>query len=212
MQEATGTVLSLVLDPAEPAQQPDEHGNVILQFVPLGVWMHMDACVTAPLATELLKRIPRIHDQAGVPKEKEGHHFTEHIIFVPCVQRSFKKLLAGKSWSIRMRQLPFSSAKDRTIPSSQGMTLDDAATVVDMGIFNTQRDDYWLNLYVALSRATRLSDLFIFRSPPKSFFDQGPPAYLRDALAELEAPGGAFERATARADQILAGYMWPESQ
>ena len=144
-----------------------------------------------------------------MPKEKQGHHFTDHVIFVPCVQRSFKKMLAGSAWSIRMKQLPFTSAKDRTIPSSQGLTLDDAATVIDMGNMNTPADDYWLNLYVALSRATRLSDLFIYRSPPKSFFDQGPPAYLRDCLRELEAVDGGFAKANAKADELLTKFMWP---
>lgn len=92
------------------------------------------------------------------------------------------------------------------------MTLDDAATVIDMGNFNTQRDDWWLNLYVALSRATCLSDLLIYRSPPKSFFDQGPPAYLRECLATLEASGGAFDQAKAHADALLAQYKWPSPE
>ena len=108
-----------------------------------------------------------------------------------------------------MKQLPFTSAKDRTITSSQGLTLDDAATIIDMGNLNTQRDDYWLNLYVAMSRATRLSDLYIYRSPPKSFFDQGPPAYLRDFLRELEGVDGAFAQANAVADELLNRFMWP---
>ena len=144
-----------------------------------------------------------------MPKEKDAHHFTDHVIFVPCVQRTFKKMLTGTSWSIRMKQLPFTSAKDRTITSSQGLTLDDAATVIDMGNMNTPQDDYWLTLYVAMSRATRLSDLFIYRSPPKSFFDKGPPAYLRDCLRELEAVDGGFARANAIADELLARFMWP---
>ena len=141
VQEATGTFLRLVPDPAEPPMQPDKDGNVILKYMPLGAWVHMDACVTAPLANELLKYMPKIHDHPGVPKEKDGHHFAEHIIFVPCVQRSFKKLLAGTTWTVKMRQMPFTSGKDRTIQSSQGMTLEDAATVIDMGNLNTQREN-----------------------------------------------------------------------
>ena len=147
-----------------------------------------------------------------MPKEKDGHTFTDHIVFVPWVQRSFKKMLAGTSWAIKMKQLPFTRAKDRTITSSQELTLDDAATIIDMGNLNTQRDDYWLNLYVAMSRATRLSDLFIYRSPPKSFFDQGPPAYLRDFLRELEAVGGGFAQANTVADELLNRFMWPTPQ
>ena len=66
VQEATGTVLKLVLDPAEPPVQPDEHGNIILKYMPLGVWMHMDACVTAPLAKELRHFIAQVPNNIGL--------------------------------------------------------------------------------------------------------------------------------------------------
>ena len=112
VQEATGTVLRIVFDPAETSLQPDNNNNVVLQYMPLGFWMHMDNCVTAPLAEELLKHMPKVRKHDGVPMEKEGHHFTEHIIFVPNVQRSFKKQLIGQTWAIKMRQMPFTSGQE----------------------------------------------------------------------------------------------------
>ena len=66
VQEATGTVLRVVLDPNEPNPQPDEHDNIVLKYMPLGVWMHMDACVTAPLAQELRKFIRAVPQHVGL--------------------------------------------------------------------------------------------------------------------------------------------------
>ena len=145
----------------------------------------------------------------GICKERKGHHFTDHIVFVPCVQRSFRKLLAGAAFTVNMKQLPFTSAKDRTTTSLQGVTLDGAPAVIDMGNYSTSREDYWLNLYVAMSRVTSLSDLFVYRSPSKDFFDAGPPAYLRECMRTLEAEDGGFNRANIVADQLLSRLKWP---
>ena len=46
-------------------------------------------------------------------------------------------------------------------------------------------DDWWLDLYVMLSRATRIEDLLLLRAPPLSFFHQGPPKTLAKQLAKF---------------------------
>ena len=46
-------------------------------------------------------------------------------------------------------------------------------------------DDWWLDLYVMLSRATRLEDLLLIRAPAAEFLLQGPPASLALQLQEL---------------------------
>ena len=46
-------------------------------------------------------------------------------------------------------------------------------------------DDWWLDLYVMLSRATRLDDLLLLRAPGLEFFAKGPPKTLRKQLAKF---------------------------
>ena len=75
----------------------------------------------------------------------------------------------------------------------------------DMGNMNTERDAYRSAMYVLLSRATRMEDLLIFRCPPKSFFDKGPPAYLNQFLHEVR-PHIAEGR--AKADELIAKFRW----
>lgn len=77
-----------------------------------------------------------------------------------------------------------------------------------MGNINADRDAYWSALYVLLSRATRMDDLLVYRCPPKSFFDQGPPPYVRDFLKKLNNSGGPLQTARAEAEALLAKFAW----
>ncbi len=62
-----------------------------------------------------------------------------------------------------------------------------------MGNHITDMDNYWLNMYVLLSRATSMDNLLILRLPSKSVFDEGPPHYLRQFLRNLQAAGERLE-------------------
>ena len=44
-------------------------------------------------------------------------------------------------------------------------------------------DDWWLHLYVMISRATRLDDLLLLRAPDVSFLLRGPPENFEQRLA-----------------------------
>ena len=46
-------------------------------------------------------------------------------------------------------------------------------------------DDWWLELYVMLSRATRLEDILLVRAPPSEFLSRGPPAWLRKQVDQF---------------------------
>ena len=131
----------------------------------------------------------------------------ERLVFVPAVTRTFTRMINGKKWTVRRRQVPLTSALDRTIQSSQGKTFR-GGVVGDMGNLNTERDAFWSAMYVLLSRATRMEDLLIFRCPPKSFFDTGPPPYLRKYLQELHSEGGPIAPARAKADELIAKFGW----
>ena len=47
-------------------------------------------------------------------------------------------------------------------------------------------DDWWLHLYVMMSRATRLDDLLLLRAPSVEFLTHGPPKAFRDKLAQFD--------------------------
>eukprot|EP00973_Karenia_brevis_P026608 3671380-Karenia_brevis.AAC.1 len=67
-----------------------------------------------------------------------------------------------------------------------------AGVVIDCGRHesgNTRKEggDWWLELYVMLSRATRLDDLLLLRAPPVSCLLQGPPPHLQQRLKAFAA-------------------------
>ena len=96
---------------------------------------------------------------------------------------------------------------DRTIQSSQGKTFR-GGVIGDMGNLNVDRDSFWSAVYVLLSRATRMEDLLVSRCPPKSFFDNGPPEYLKDFLRGLSQPGGQIEAGRHKGDELIAKFQW----
>ena len=46
-------------------------------------------------------------------------------------------------------------------------------------------DDWWFDLYVMLSRATRIEDLLLMRAPSSEFLRRGPPPGLQKQLLKF---------------------------
>ena len=65
--------------------------------------------------------------------------------------------------------------------------------------------DWWLNLYVMLSRATRMEDILLVRPPPRDLLEKGPPADLREALATFEDRIADSERT---AEELCIDWKW----
>ena len=88
-------------------------------------------------------------------------------------------------------------AKCLTSTGSQGLTLR-SGTVVDCARLPELDDDnWWLHLYVMFSRVTALSDLLLFRPPPRDLLERGPPAGIAKRLE-------AFQK---RADECRSGVL-----
>ena len=77
-----------------------------------------------------------------------------------------------------------------------------------MGNLNTDSDAFWSAMYVLLSRVTRMEDLLLLRSPPKSFFDAGPPAYVKSLLQKLHGGYGKLAAGRQSGDELIEKYGW----
>ena len=78
----------------------------------------------------------------------------------------------------------------RTSTACQGKTLPDGV-IVDCarrvsGPHPMDEDDWWLHLYVMLSRATALDNVLLLRPPDADVLFRGPPADLRARLAVFD--------------------------
>ena len=67
-------------------------------------------------------------------------------------------------------------------------------------------DDWWLDLYVMLSRATHSEDLLLMRAPDVEFLLRGPPKTLKEALRKFAARTKAC-RKTAQALAAELGFQ-----
>ena len=80
--------------------------------------------------------------------------------------------------------------------------------ILDCGRHETGRSekddaDWWLELYVLLSRATRSEDLLVMRGPRFEFFQQGPPPSLAEQLEQFSVRTEECRREA----RILAGKL-----
>ena len=84
----------------------------------------------------------------------------------------------------------------------------DCARMEPQGQRGLSEDEWWLHLYVMLSRATRLEDMLILRPPPREFLERGPPASLRTALEEFDEKARSSRD---EAEQLAAelGFVLP---
>ena len=80
--------------------------------------------------------------------------------------------------------------------------------VSDRGNLNTGPEAFWSAMCVLLSRATRMEDLLLLRCPPKSFFDAGPPAYLKSFLQKLHGGDGELSAGRQKGDELIEKYDW----
>ena len=83
-----------------------------------------------------------------------------------------------------------------------------AGVLIDCGRHesgNTAKEDadWWLDIYVMLSRATRLADLLLIRAPPVSFLLQGPPEDVRKRLQEFTDRAGNCRKAARKVAREL---------
>ena len=70
-------------------------------------------------------------------------------------------------------------------------------------------DEWWLHVYVMLSRATCMEDMLLLRPPPREKRECGPPKSVRLALQRVEA---LIEESTEAAARVAAsiGIELPE--
>ena len=178
-------------------------GTVYLTKFPKGVWVRMDKYDGAPF-TELLRE----HSSTLVPAD------TQNLIFIE--PRTAKPFLFADRYTVTRTGLPISHARVITSTACQGRTMRDGVIIdcgrLEGGANPLDDEDWWLDLYVMLSRATRLEDLLLLRAPDLDFFARGPPVTLR---TQLEKFAKRTETCRRQAEQVaaelgFAGFLRPE--
>jgi hypothetical protein len=91
--------------------------------------------------------------------------------------------------SMRRRQVPLAPEKLRTVQTAQGLSMDACTMYLNKpGFMSGERgeDDYWMHLYVMLSRVRSSNNILAYSLPDVDFLGRGPPQWMKDGIAALE--------------------------
>ena len=101
-------------------------------------------------------------------------------------------------------QIPLLPERVRTVQTAQGLGMD-AATMVLQKPMNMGADDWWLHLYVMLSRVRVAHRVLVYNLPPWDILQRGPPQYVLDGVKRFEKKMiESFDIAKQRAQE----YGW----
>jgi hypothetical protein len=196
VQDATGTVLSIRFHPDEfvspdndwprdPSHPAWESGVVRLQRTPSAVLVKFD------------KFYRDVGYGEGVVAIEPGGGSWKHP--------GFKT--GGKSVAMRRYQLPLAPAFDRTVQSAQGLSMDSAMMTLARGAAMRDDEEYWLHVYVMLSRVRTIDQLLLFDLPDEDVFRQGPATWIRTGLAKLYKKASSSKQ-RARVAEALGKMQW----
>ena len=144
-----------------------------LSHLPHGVWVRMDKYAAAPFRDKLAEHAGEIATESAA-----NLVFVEPLTSAPFDFRNHK---------VTRTALPLSHAMVLTSTACQGRTMT-KGVIVDAGYKDEHDlDNYWLHLYVMLSRATSSDNLLMIRDPGVDFLTRGPPADLAARLRAFES-------------------------
>ena len=213
VQDAAGVIVDIEFHPLENREEignmsRNEEGVMCmaLQYMPLAVYVAID------------DHIPRIHEDGTCMPGTDFENGRERGILAVEPLR-----VATDAISIRTSathptnkihftriQIPLVPEAIRTTYSVQGVTADKLIVDCTRPSWLKGRIDadheYWMHLYVMLSRARRMQDMLVINPPSQEELLVGPPPSV---LAEIQRLRELDEATTLRADAERVYLNWP---
>ena len=118
-----------------------------------------------------------------------------------------------REYKVTRTGFPITHGMVRTSTACQGKTFDQGVVIDcarrETGAHPTSDGDWWLHLYVMVSRATSIHDLLLLRAPESDWLLRGPPENLRQRLQLFRARVGRCHAAAKdmAASLGLAAYL-----
>ena len=112
-----------------------------------------------------------------------------------------------KDVKILRYQSPLMPAPVRTTQTSQGMSMEFVKLFLARGQLDAGSGEYWLNVYVMLSRARSLEGMLLWALPSREWFASGPPEWIVNGMRDLEVRA-AEEMEEVR--KLVQKYPWAQ--
>ena len=187
MHDAAGTVMGFEFDPMEKTWWKSDAthaarlaGHVTLEYLPQAVYVKFDGLqVDVGIGAGILPIRPT--KGSWVYKAHRSQSGRRNVINV----------------DMKRIQIPLAPEKVRTVQTAQGLSMDAAMMLLTKPQYMSM-DDWWMHLYVMISRVRTSAQILVYDLPPKEVFERGPPTWVQQGLCRLEAK--AAQCATAIED------------
>ncbi len=166
-----------------------------------GVWARFDDFDTAPIADYLRTTGCLTVDEIDAEERSAAvAALSGSLVFIQLEKADFKLRVHLPDGSydyinVVRWQFPLTHAMIRTAMSSQGLTFANGVVADLRRTGGMTNDIWWLNIYVMLSRATRMDLLLLLGldDKVKTLLEDGPPDYVREKIRQLQSKAADSE-------------------
>jgi len=157
------------------------------EYMAKGIWVKVLKYNSSPMKEHLLREWQRQGAETSTDDADAGS-----ILFIELVHSDFKidVNLSGETEKVDVIrwQFPLTHGMLRTAFAAQGLTLEGGVVVDLRRAGGLEDDDWWLAIYVMLSRARKLENLILLGFTPQveELLRRGPPQNLIDVTKRLE--------------------------
>ena len=166
--------------------------HFVPEYMAKGIWVKLLKGKSSPMEEALLETWEGQFENASDHTDD-----AKTLFFVELMHADFKIDLKigeeNEKIEVIRWQFPLLHGMLRTAYSAQGLTLDGGVLVDLRRAGGLEDDDWWLAIYVMLTRARKLENLILLgmTDQVEDLLRRGPPAYLRELTDKLEAKGAA---------------------
>jgi hypothetical protein len=174
-------------DQARLSNLPQGFQQFFPEFMAKGVWVKVFNYKRSPMKKHLLQE----WEMKGAETELDDAD-SDSVIFIELVHSNFKVDIdvAGETEKIDVIrwQFPLTHGMLRTAFGAQGLTLEGGVVVDLRRAGGLDDDDWWLAIYVMLSRARKLKNMILlgFTAQVEELLRRGPPENLIQVTERLE--------------------------
>ena len=179
VQEQSATIVDFIFH-EDDARRYRENGPVQMfrpKRLPTGIWLQVDDFKSSPLWESISMHVPEESLARG-------------LFCMPLMEAEFS-WRSSDNHSVKRYGFMLTHANYLTTTASQGRTIRapvtiDCGRIHQEGAMGMGDDAWWLNLYVMLSRATKMEHMLLIRPPSRELLERGPPAAVSSALEIFE--------------------------
>ena len=172
-------------------------GKLVFVISCLNTWLRVSGWNYSKESLHPWKKLCWRHGKRTIWKCVWSHRWCEDIVLCGTDACWFQNWLKigeeNEKIEVIRWQFPLLHGMLRAAYSAQGLTLDGGVLVDLRRAGGLEDDDWWLAIYVMLTRARKLENLILLgmTDQVEDLLRRGPPAYLRELTDKLEAKGAA---------------------